>query len=379
MPAATQTAAVGPAAAPPNLRVATFDDYPHIERLEAEHGLLSLAREDWQHIWLDHPLRSRLGDSWPIGWVIEDGGGTIVGAMCNVPSSYTFAGNNLIAGTGRGWVVSEAYRGYALWLMDEYFNQSIDLFINTTVNSMAVDPFTAFGSRRVPLGDWNRAAYWVTHHAGFAATALRIKRLPAPNLLALPLAIGLKLKDVATTRYPKPATGAFDIEFCKDFDDRFDAFWKQLCDQKPNVLLCARDRATLAWHFEAPRRAGQLWIATATRAGLLRAYAIFKRQDHPPSGLIRMRLVDYQCLDELDALPALIDVALNRCVAEKIHTLEHVACDLPKMRAFDADAPYRRQLPAWPYYWKAADAAIESQLLEPDRWDPSAFDGDASL
>jgi hypothetical protein len=382
-PAATQSlphAGMGHPSALPNLRVARYEDYPHIQRLESSHGLLTLSEQDWRSIWQDHPLCARLKSDWPIGWVLEDVSGSIVGAMANIPSRYALGGEELLAATGRGWVVAEQFRGYALWIMDEYFNQEgVDLFINTTVNSMAVDPFTAFGSQRVPLGDWNHAAYWITHHSGFARAALTIKHVPAPGLLGAPIGVALRMKDAFTAKYPDPSSPALAIEYADRFDNRFDNFWEELKGQKPDTLLNVRDRSTLSWHFAGPMRSKQLWILTATRGGLLRAYAIFKRQDHPPSGLVRTRLVDYQCLDNEDALPAFVNAALRRCSAEKIHTLEHVGCALPKMRAFDQLAPYRRELPAWPYYWKAASTTIHQHLLDQNRWDPSSFDGDASL
>jgi hypothetical protein len=203
--------------------------------------------------------------------------------------------------------------------------------------------------------------------------------VPAAGVLSGPLGVSLRMKDRVTVKYPDAGNGSGEIDFVQSFDARFDAFWEELKAQKPGVLLNTRDRRTLAWHFAGPLRSQQLWILTATRGGLMRAYAIVKRQDHPPSGLIRMRLVDYQTLDSEDPLPVLINAAISRCRAEKIHTLEHVGCDLPKMRAFDRIAPYRRQLPAWPYYCKAADPAIDGQLANPARWDPSSFDGDASL
>lgn len=374
----TQTAPAVPAL--PNLRVARHEDYPHIARLESAHGLLGLPERDWHGIWLDHPAAARMGSDWPIGWVLEDSAGIIVGAMANIPSRYTFRGTDLIAATGRGWVVAEPYRGYAIWIMDEYFNQSgVDLFINTTVNSMAVDPFTAFGSHRVPLGDWDHAAYWITNHHGFARTALTIKQIPARGILAGPAGIALRIKDGLTAKTPASRGGRFAIEFAETFDERFDGFWEELKEQRAEILLNMRDRRTLHWHFAGPLRSNQLWILTAGRGGQMRAYAILKRQDHPPSGLIRMRLVDYQSLDSEDALPALINAALARCKAENVHTLEHVCCDLPKMRAFDAHAPYRRALPAWPYYFKAADPGIDEQLADPALWDSSSYDGDASL
>jgi hypothetical protein len=49
------------------------------------------------------------------------------------------------------------------------------------------------------------------------------------------------------------------------------------------------------------------------------------------------------------------------------------------MQAFDQFAPYRRQLPAWPFYYKATAPEIDAELRRSEVWDPSTFDGDASL
>jgi hypothetical protein len=365
----------------PRMRLARFDDYSRIQRLEASNGLLSLEEREWRGLWLDNPLRQRLGGGWPIGWVLEDETGTMVGSLANLPTLFTFGGRELIAATGRGWVVSPQYRGMALWLMDEYFNQDgVDLFINTTVNSLAQEAFGSFGSIRVPLGDWVSAAYWVTGHRGFAAMALRIKGMPMAELLSQPAGAALWVKD-AITRRPLPAAPfAAEIAETDQFDLRFDAFWKQLVQRNPDKLLAVRDRQTLSWHFAGVLRSGRAWIFTATRNGLLRAYCILKRQDHPPSGLVRMRLVDYQTLDpETDFLPRLLRAALGRCKGKGIHVLEHVGCGLPKMHSFDRYAPFRRKLPAWPYFFKAADPTDEALLRRPESWDPSSFDGDASL
>jgi hypothetical protein len=93
-----------------------------------------------------------------------------------------------------------------------------------------------------------------------------------------------------------------------------------------------------------------------------------------------MRLVDYQTIEhDADPLGSLLEVALRQCVGNKIHVMEHVGCNLPKMRTFDRYAPYRRKLPAWPYYYKASESIIEQALRKPQAWDPSSYDGDASL
>jgi len=364
-----------------NLRPTRLEDYRQVEHLESSHGLLTLAEHDWRAIWLDNPLRARLGENWPFGWVLEEAGGRIVGQLTNIPTLYTFGGRELIAVTGRAWVVVPEYRGVALWLMDEYFNQSgADLFINTTVNALAVDAFTSFGSARVPLGDWENAAFWVTNYRGFARTALGLKNIPLPGLLSYPAGAGLRIREMFRSEKLSCDSSNLTIECINSFDSRFDQFWGELVRANPNRLLCQRDSRTLMWHFAGSIRAGHLWVFTASSQNLLRAYCICKRQDHPQSGLTRMRVVDYQNLDSAsDCLTPLLQAALMRCRAERIHTLEQVGCALPKMSAFDRYAPYRRKLPAWPFYYHAADSALNATLRDPVVWDPSTFDGDASL
>jgi hypothetical protein len=366
---------------PANLRVARFEDYPQIEKLESGHSLLTLSTKAWRHIWVDNPLLPRLGDTWPVGWVLEDAEGRIVGSMANVPTAYTYRGRDLIAATGRAWVVLPEYRGIALWIMEEYYQQTgVDLFLCNTVNALAVAAFTSLESVRVPLGNWESAAYWVTSYRGFAAAALKIKQVPLAGLLGPPAAAALKLRDVLRKKPVPSKTASVEIAAADGFDSRFDAFWNELVSQNPTKLLSVRDSKTLSWHFAASMWTGQAWILTASRNGLLRAYAVFKRQDHQPSGLRRMRLVDYQTLEpKNDLLSSLLHHALRRCAAEEIHTLEHVGCDLPKMRSFDALAPYRRRLLSWPFYYNAPNSSLAAELRNPEVWDPSSYDGDASL
>jgi len=365
----------------PTLRAARLEDYPQIQQLESSHGLLTLEERDWRAMWVDNPLRPRLGKNFPIGWVLEDPDRRIVGSLANIPTLYTYQGRDLIAVTGRAWVVSSDYRFMALMLTYKYFNQGgVDLLINTTVNSMAVDPFSAFGSDRVPLGDWESAGYRITSYRGFAAAALRMKSAPLPRLLAYPAGLALRMKDALTLEALPPGADSVTVEQAREFDSRFDDFWHELVRQNPNKLLGVRNSQTLRWHFATPMRQGQAWIFTASRNGLLRAYCILKRQDHPQSGLVRMRMVDHQTLEpDADLLSAMLHPALALCIAERIHVLEHVGMGLPKMRVFDRHAPYRRKLPAWPFYYHATDPTLHEELRNPQVWDPSTFDGDASV
>jgi len=363
----------------PQLRRATLDEYEHIVRIESSNALGSLLRDEWRNLWLGNPLWPRLGRDWPIGWVLENAAGRLVGSLVNFPSLYKFRGQDLICANGRGWVVDPGYRSFALALMGEYFGQpEADLLINTTVGPNAAAMIGAL-SDRIPQGDFQTVGYFATAYRGLAAKALRKMRVPMPDLAAYPTAAALRLKDAVRLLAMPSTPRSVVIEAAERFDHRFDAFWDELVGQNPEKLLAVRDRAALSWHFAVPMRRGHLWILTASRKGLLRGYCIFKRQE--PDGLVRrMRLIDYQTLDvQDDLLPGLLKAALRRCAQEGFHVLEHLGTGLPKMHSFDRFAPYRRTLPCWPFYYRAADPAIDAQLAVPEVWDPSVFDGDASI
>jgi hypothetical protein len=50
-----------------------------------------------------------------------------------------------------------------------------------------------------------------------------------------------------------------------------------------------------------------------------------------------------------------------------------------KQRAIDLLAPHRRKLSSWSYFHKISYPALQHELRDLQVWDPSQFDGDASL
>jgi hypothetical protein len=365
--------------APPEIRPATFDDYPSIQALEAANLPEALPADEWQRMWLDSPLWPRLGKNWPIGWVLQDDSGRIVGSLGNVPSSFVFRGQELVCGNGRAWVVLPEYRGFALWLMDEYFNQpDAQLFVNTTVNAVAAQVFSTL-SERIPLGDWQTSSYWVTGYRGFARGALDKIGVPLSGVMAVLAGGALRIRDAMFARRLPAPNPALVIAEVANFDNRFEQFWNELVRQNPDRLLGLRDSRTLAWHYAIPLRRRQLWIYTVSRNGQLRGYCVFKRQD-TSQGLRRMRLIDFQSLDpDVDLLPGLLQTALSRCAAEGLDMLELVGRGVPKLHSFDDFAPHSRKLPNWAFYFHAADPALQKTLQAPAVWDPSEYDGDASF
>ena len=363
-----------------HLREARLADYDQMVGLEATQSLRSRSREDWTRLWVDNPLYKQLGSGWPIGWVLEDKDKRIVGTIGNLPLPYVYQGRKLVVATGRGWAVEERYRSVALMLMDQYFNQpNVDIFLNTTVNGQAAEAFGVFGSTPVPAGDWSVASFWVTSYPGFARTALAVKKLPLPRLLCYPAAACLWTKDLVTAkRLPAPSRD-FEVRRETRFDERFDEFWEKLCSRR-KILMGVRSREVLDWHFGASLERGEVWVLTIPDGSRIAAYGIFQRRDEPRTGLKRIRLVDFQAVnDEGGYLNAIVIEALRLAQQGRIHVLEKVGRDVGETRAIDEYAPYTRKLQAWPFFFHAPDAEFHTTLQQAEVWSPSSFDGDASL
>ncbi len=330
-------------------------------------------------LWQGSPVWPKLNKNWLIGWVLEAEGGQIVGCIANIPLLYHFRGEPLIAASARGWVVGPNHRGrYAIRLFSEHLYQSgIDLCISTTVGPMAMACSDRF-AQRIPAGDWETIAYCVTGYREFAMRALRKLKVPFPRALSPFAGATLRLKDATFGKHLRNTRTPFAIEVTDRFDSRFDAFWKELVRQKADTLLAARDSATLSWHFSRAMRRNGIWILTASRSGRLRAYGVFMRQGSGDE-LSRARLVDYQTIEpDVDLLPQLLSFALRRCAAENVSIIDRPGVGLAKMRAFDEFASYRRKQ-TWPFFYRANDPALAAELTSPTVWDPSEYDGDASL
>ena len=367
----------------PHLREARFDDHQQIYELESVFFPDSLPPAQRRSLFVDNPLWPRLADTWPIGWVFEDDAGRVVGSVTNVPSAYLLDGEERVCANGHCWAVLPEYRGYAAMLMDEYFAQEQpDLLLSAKVGADATALWGAY-ARRIPVGDWTRAAYVVTRPHGFARAALQRKGIPFPAVAAPPVALALRVKDALTAtarrrRALPDAPRSVELAEAASFDARFDTFWAELVEQNPKTLLGVRDAATLRWHYGVPLRANRLTILTASRGAKIRAYCVLKQHDRP-GALRSMKLVDFQTVEpDTDLLSSLLGLAL-RCSAEAgCVMLEHHGCGLPKMHSFDALAPYRAVKPAWSFYYLPVDPTLAPRLAEPGTWDPSEYDGDSS-
>ena len=362
-------------------REASFADYERIAVLETRNGLLTKSNEEWQHLWLDNPAYRAMGGQWPIGWVLEDQEGKIVGSFGNIPLLFEFRGQPLIASSGRSWVVDPKYRGYAILPLDYFLNQEgVDLCLNVTANAEASEAFSVFQASRVPVGKWDESIFWITTYRGFVQSSLLMKSAPIPTLVSYPASAVLLLLDRFIGRNRREIPSALNVNVCDIFDQRFDTFWEQL-RSSTRRLLTVRTREVLNWHFKYALERKELLILTAGGNGSIEAYAIFGRQDNERVGLKRMRLVDFQCISECASNIFLLMLvwALQRCAKDGVHMLEITGICPDQETALEQLYPYRRKLDAWRYLYKTNDPQLAEILKDPSVWGPTCYDGDASL
>jgi acyl transferase domain-containing protein len=359
-----------------DVREASLAEYEKIAALIYRNGLDTKTREEWEHLWINNPVYKRV-ENWPIGWVAQDGA-EIVGFLGNIPVSYHFKGRQVLASSLHAFSLDVSHRGHGLILLNRLLQSppEVEYFVGTTANANSSKVLDRLGVGRIPVGDWENSAFWITNYDGFVSSA--VVRKGWHGSLAGSASIALSMYDkVSKTPWPRQN---HPLHQQTGFDERFDIFWRELQLAYPNRFLATRSRDVLDWHFKFSLAQNRAWIVTHEVGARVLAYAIFHRQDHREINLKRVRLVDCQTLPEsADALPSLLAWGLEQCRAQGIHMLEAFGFRPDKQQAIDRLAPRRRKLPSWTYFHKTSSPALRLEMQDPQIWDPSQFDGDASL
>jgi 3-oxoacyl-(acyl-carrier-protein) synthase len=358
------------------VREACLSEYEKIAALIYRNGLDTKTREEWEHLWINNPVYKRV-QSWPIGWVVQEGA-EIAGFLGNIPVSYHFRGREILASSLHAFSLDVSHRGHGLILLNRLLESppEVEYFVGTSANANSSKVLDRLGVGRIPIGDWENSAFWITNYDGFVSSAVVRKGWPAS--LAGSASLALKTYDkVSKTSWPRPN---HSLQRHTSFDERFDVFWQELRQSYPNRFLATRSREVLDWHFKFSLAQGRAWIVTHEVNSRVLAYAIFHRQDHREINLKRVRLVDYQTLPEsADVLSSLLAWGLEECRTQGIHMLEAFGFRPDKQQLLDRLAPRRRKLPSWTYFHKTSSPALQQEMQDPQIWDPSQFDGDASL
>jgi hypothetical protein len=360
------------------IREARLQDYAPIAALLARNGMSARTREEWEHLWVNNPVYKKL-TNWIIGWVAQNDDQEIVGYIGNIPLTFVLRGREIVGASVHTLVLDTRYRGATGFLLRRLaHHRAAQLVVATTANASAARLNDAFGQPRVPAGDWSQSAFWITDYQGFLASAL--KNAGLPRVLSYPASAVLRLRDKFVKGDSWTRRTRRVIETCSSFDERFDLFWEELKHTYPERLLATRSREVLQWHFEHALAQKRAWIVTTADGSRLVAYAIFCRQDSPERGLRRVRLVDFQGLTgDPRPLVAMLAWGLAQCQNDGIHMLEAFGFRSEKQSVIDRLAPYRRQFRSWRYFYTCADETLSADLQVPAIWDPSLFDGDATL
>jgi hypothetical protein len=362
------------------LREARFDDYEQIKALHVRNGFAARSRYSWLALWTENPAYQRRQKQWPIGWVLESNSGEINGWIGNIPLAYYFRKQELQAACCSPWIVDESCRGHSLMLLKELMNQkTVDLFISSTVGAKAEPVMNLFGNKRVPVGCWNKATFWIASYLGFAHIALKQRSFPLPGIMSYPISTFLLYRDRFLSPKHRSRIAISEIETCSRFDFRFDEFWNELKTQRHDVLLAVRTQETLEWHFRDKLVGQEVFILTFSHKSRIHAYAVFDRED-TAFGLKRVRLVDFQALGNAEEmLGPMLHCMIQKCRASGIHILEVTGCWPNQAALSGLVAPYERPLPSWVFYYKGRSEELSRLLADPRVWVPSSFDGDSSI
>lgn len=362
------------------IRPAVLEDYDGIATLQARNGLKPPSSRDWARLWKDNPAyESRPG--WEMGWVAETHDREIVASIVNLPLDYCFRGRRLRVATACGWAVDADYRSYSITLMHRFLTQqSVDLFLCTTVSPQAERTMQFLKMLRVPSGHWNQSEFWITNFKGFAQAVLRHRSVPMAPLASYPAALALFCLDKVSRKPMHSNREEWQLALCPCFDARFDTFWDTLLAENPETLLGVRSLTALRWHFRALAESESMWVLGAFRDLKLVAYAVFDRRDNAANGLRRIRLIDAQALSgNAPAVKSMLAWMLAECRRAGIHVLEVPGAWLERLRGTGVSAPYRRPTASWTQYYKATNESLARELENPAVWAPSSFDGDASI
>jgi acyl carrier protein len=361
---------------PTEIREAVRGDYEQIAALTYRNGLEIKPREEWEHLWVNNPVYKKV-PNWPIGWVVRNGT-EIVGFLGNIPVSYHFKGREIIGASLHAFTLDSSHRGYGLLLLNRLLEcgAAVEYLVGSTANANSSKVLERTGIAHVPTGDWENSVFWITNYAGFLNSALT--RRGWPKLLAYPGSTALDLRDKFLKRsWPRQSR---ELHPCSAFDERFDVFWEELKRAYPHRFLATRSREVLDWHFKYAHAQNRAWILTVEEGSRILAYGILYRHDNREINLKRIRLIDFQTINgDNEILVSMLAWGLRKCREEGIHMLEAFGFRPDKQRVIERWAQYRRRLPGWLYFYKAPNQSLHQELQDPNVWDPSQFDGDASL
>jgi hypothetical protein len=318
-----------------------------------------------------------------MGWVLE-AAGNIVGYLGNIPQIFHLRDRDLIAAATRDFAVAPAFRGHSVKLAAAFCQQkNVDILIDTTATEVAGRIFRLFRALPVPQRDYDKVLFVVLDAPAFLSACFRKGRygralsLLGSYLLAPVLRAEIVLRRRGVFRSSK-MMNLETLDPC-DLGPEFDDLWIRKISERKR-LLSYRTAEFLRWHFGPPRVRDSVKVVCCRRPGKVVGYVAVAREEVKDIGLIRSKIVDvFVEKDDPEIIDQLFSAGLELARAQGSHVLELFGFPKETRGRFISGNPYCRRFPSWPYFYKAMDRGIQTDLENEGLWYASPFDGDASL
>jgi hypothetical protein len=365
------------------IREASFSDFDGVAALKQRWGVAADSMENWERLWRHNPALVQQNCDRPIGWVLE-ADGVVVGYLGNISLLCRYGDRTLTAVTSHALVVDPPYRAVGVSLVAAFFRQkSADLFLSTSAIESVGKIALAFKSSPVPQPDYDTVLFWVLQPRPFAEALMKKLELnsTASGIVGMLTSAAIGTDRIIGRRTPRQPSAAFAISeiSVNEIGDEFQALWALKLNESPR-LLTDRNPVALRWHYEIPGDRGSVRVLCCHHNGELAGYVVVRSDTEEQSGLSKSLIADLIVRqDDPEVVAALYYAAYEYAKRLGSHVLEVVGFPAGIRNVCLQWNPYRRKLPACPFFYKAADPVLHKALAHAPAWYACPFDGDATL
>jgi hypothetical protein len=234
----------------------------------------------------------------------------------------------------------------------------------------------------MPQPGYGEVLYWVLDASGFLRAGLRKKGRSGVAAWTGGVlgAVALNVQMRLTGRRPFAPLQDVTPITVDEIDDAFDDLWARKLNEYPRRLLAGRNAETLKWYFGLSENSPETRFLCCRRDGRLEGYLALVREDAPAIGLKRLKVADlFVAGDDRDTVDALLAGAYEYGLAKRCHVLEVIGLPQNLRALAQAHKPFSRQMPTFPFFFKALREDLKSPLAAADGWYVTAYDGDTAL
>jgi hypothetical protein len=371
------------AIAPAKVREARFSDFEAVSALKQRWSMDADSLENWERLWHGNPALLCGEVKRPIGWVLE-ADGAIVGYMGNISLQCWYGEKALAAVASHGLVVDTPYRAMSVTLVAPFYRQkSVDLYLATSAMEAVGKLARALKCSPLPQAEYDSVLFWVLQPYPFARSLMRKLDLGSASAWVGSVFTAIAVGGDRALRGRRPGRSARPFTITdiapRDMGDDFQSLWTAKLNECTR-LFADRSPAALRWHFEIPGDRGCARVLCCHEDGKLVGYAVIRTDTDQETGLRKSIIADTLVRqDEPEIVRALWAAAYENAKLAGSDVLEVMGFPSTLRKVCTEWNPYVRKYPACPYYYKAADPALQAALADGAAWYATPYDGDATL